>query len=144
MLARLPFDAFHTLIVAVGACRRLKEQQGRALRIVNDRAAMCTCCSKAALAPMDAPKPLRSPVKMWISAAVDDSEVLGLPWCIQSSERPTKQGLCEPETMILLALGPSNGHCEVIGMSRQEMRVCFECDTNVYWKKVAAGGCREL
>ncbi|BDA48736.1 hypothetical protein COCOBI_12-4180 [Coccomyxa sp. Obi] len=53
---------------------RLKEQQARALQKASDRVAMCPCCSKAALAPMDAPKPLRSPVKMWISAAVDDSE----------------------------------------------------------------------
>ena len=60
-----------------GLDRRLKDQQAQTLQGASQRAAIaCSCCSKAAAVPHEATaKPLRSPVKMWISAAVDDSEV---------------------------------------------------------------------
>lgn len=54
--------------------RRLKEQQGQTLRNATAQRAVCSCCPKATAQPLDSAKPLRSPVKMWISAAVDDSE----------------------------------------------------------------------
>lgn len=62
-----------------GLGRRLKDQQAQTLQGASQRAAIaCSCCSKAAAVPLEATaKPLRSPVKMWISAAVDDSEVTG-------------------------------------------------------------------
>ncbi|KAK9917746.1 hypothetical protein WJX75_007750 [Coccomyxa subellipsoidea] len=55
---------------------RLKDQQAQTLQGASQRAAVtCSCCFKAAAVPLEATaKPLRSPVKMWISAAVDDSE----------------------------------------------------------------------
>ncbi len=62
---------------------------------------MCSCCAKAAPAPMDAHKALRSPVKMWISAAVDDSQVPGLPNAFSLSgisTVPRKQAL-DPATI---------------------------------------------